>query len=290
MISVTKLDGGFGATVAGVDLSAPIAEDVAKAILDAFYAHQVIVIPGQSLTTERFIEVGRLFGKPQPHVLRHLHHEGHPEILLLSNVMKDGEPVGIYDGAAYWHTDQSYDAETASATVVHAVQVPARGGETRFADMYRAYETLPEAMKRRIDGLVARHRYGNRDDPDGKTRHAAARLREEQKAAVRAVTHPLVRSHPVTGRKALYAVAGTSHGIVGMTDEAAVALLDELKAHATRPAFTYSHAYAAGDVVAWDDTATLHAATLIDPATGPRDTRMLYRLSIKGAPDLFTPL
>ena len=79
MISVTKLDGGFGATIAGIDLSAPMAEDMAKGILNAFFAHQVIVIPGQSLTTERFIEVGRLFGAPQPHVLRHLHHEGHPE-------------------------------------------------------------------------------------------------------------------------------------------------------------------------------------------------------------------
>lgn len=290
MISVTKLKGGFGATVAGVDLSAAMAEDTVKGILDAFYTHQVIVIPGQSLTTDRFIEVGRLFGTPQPHVLRHLHHEGHPEILLLSNVMKNGEPVGIYDGAAYWHTDQSYDAEPASATVVHAVQVPARGGETRFADMYRAYETLSEAMKHRIDGLTVRHHYGNRDDPDGKTRHGAAKLKEEQKAAVSAVTHPLARRHPITGRKALYAVAGTSHGIVGMADDAAVALLDELKAHATQPAFMYSHAYAAGDVVAWDDAATLHAATLIDPATGPDDTRMLYRLSIKGAPELFTRL
>ncbi len=139
---------------------------------------------------------------------------------------------------------------------MHAVQVPARGGETRFADMYRAYETLPEAMRRRIDDLTVCHHYGNRDDPEGKTRHAAARLREDQKAAVRPVTHPLVRSHPVTGRKALYAVAGTSHGIVGMAD----------------------------------DAATLHAATLIDPATGPHDTRMLYRLSIKGAPELFTRL
>jgi len=290
VISVTKLDGGFGATIAGVDLSAAMAEDTVKGILDAFYAHQVIVIPGQSLSTDRFIEIGRLFGTPQPHVLRHLHHDGHPEILLLSNVMKDGEPVGIYDGAAYWHTDQSYDAEPASATVVHAVQVPARGGETRFADMYRAYDTLPDTTKRRIDGLTVCHRYGNRDDPDGKTRHGAAKLRGQQKAAVRAVTHPLVRSHPITGRKALYAVAGTSHGIVGMADEAAVALLDELKAHATQSRFTYSHAYGAGDVVAWDDTATLHAATLIDPATGPDDTRMLYRLSIKGAPDAFTPV
>lgn len=213
MISMTKLDGGFGATIAGVDLSAAMAEDTVKGILDAFYAHQVIVIPGQSLSTDRFIEIGRLFGTPQPHVLRHLHHDGHPEILLLSNVMKDGEPVGIYDGAAYWHTDQSYDAEPASATVVHAVQVPARGGETRFADMYRAYDTLPDTTKRRIDGLTVCHRYGNRDDPDGKTRHGAAKLRGQQKAAVRAVTHPLVRSHPITGRKALYAVAGTSHGI-----------------------------------------------------------------------------
>jgi len=149
--------------------------------------------------------------------------------------------------------------------------------------MFRAYETLDDTMRRRIDGLTVLHHYGNRQALEDSSRTSAFPLTEEQKATVRNVFHPLVRPHPATGRKALYGISGSSFGIVGMPDDEARALLDELKAHATREEFVYQHHYRVGDVVAWDNYSTLHAATLIPPATGTAHTRYLHRISVKEA-------
>ncbi len=284
MIAVHRLSEALGGEIRELDLAALAGDEAIEALLAAFFAHQVMVVPKQTLTPGDFARFAQLFGRPQPHILRQLRHPEHPEILPLSNVFKDGEPTGVYDGAAYWHTDMSYEEEPGSVTLVYSIQAPEQGGETCFANMYRAYETLPETTKRRIDGLTVLHHYGNRTDLEESSRTSASPLSEDQKKQVTNVYHPLVRRHPVTGRKALYAVAGSSFGIVGMPDDEAIALLDELKAHATQPDFVYRHRYAVGDVVAWDNFSTLHSATLIPPATGPRDTRLLHRISVKGEP------
>lgn len=286
MIEVHSLPGGLGGKILDADLATLRSNAAIEALLAAFYAHQVIVIPNQSLTPGDFAGFARIFGRPQPHILNHLRHPEHPEILPLSNVFKDGEPIGVYDGAAYWHTDMSYEEEPGAVTLVYSIQAPEQGGETCFANMYRAYDTLPEETKRRIDGLTVLHHYGNRADLEESSRTSAFALSEDQKKQATTVYHPLVRHHPVTGRKALYAVAGSSFGIVGMPDDEAIALLDELKAHATQPDFVYRHRYEVGDVVAWDNFSMLHAATLIPPATGPHDTRLLHRISVKGEPVL----
>ncbi len=286
MIAVHGLSGGFGAEVLDADLAALESEAAIEALLAAFFAHQVMVVPKQSLTPGGFARFARLFGRPQPHILHHLRHPEHPEILPLSNVFEDGKPIGVYDGAAYWHTDMSYEEEPGRVTLVYSIQAPAQGGETCFADMCRAYDTLPETTRRRIDDLTVLHHYGNRADLEESSRTSASPLSEDQKKQVTKVYHPLVRRHPVTGRKALYAVAGSSFGIVGLPDDEAIALLDDLKAHATQEDFVYRHRYQVGDVVAWDNFSTLHAATLIPPASGPRDTRLLHRISVKGEPVL----
>ena len=286
MLKVTPLSAALGAEVSGVDLAADLDDETLRALLDAFFAHQVMIAPGQRLAPADFARFARAFGRPQPHVLSHLRHADHPEILPLSNVLKDGEPTGIYDGAAYWHTDMSYEAAPSSATLVYSIAVPETAGETCFADMYGAYDALPAAMKARIDGLTLRHHYGNRADLEQSSRTSAAALTEEQKQGVDDVFHPLVRRHPVTGRKALYGVSGSSFGIVGWPADEALGLLDELATHATQDRFVYRHRYRVGEVVAWDNAATLHAATLIAPATGPADTRLLHRISVKGLPPL----
>ncbi len=286
MLKVAPLSAALGAEVIGVDLSAVLDDETLRALLDAFFAHQVMIVPGQRLAPADFARLARAFGRPQPHVLSHLRHADHPEILPLSNVLQDGEPTGLYDGAAYWHTDMSYEAEPGLATLVYSIAVPEEGGETCFADMYGAYDALPEATRERIEGLTLLHHYGNRADLDERSRTSAAALKEEQKQEVEDVFHPLVRCHPVTGRKALYGVSGSSFGIVGWPDDEAHVLLDELAAHATQDRFVYRHRYAVGEVVVWDNAATLHAATLIAPATGPADTRLLHRISVKGLPPL----
>jgi len=284
MLSVRPLPAALGAEITGLDLSAELDEAVFRALLAAFVAHKVVVIPGQDLTAGQFAGFAGRFGRPQPHILSHLRHPEFPEILPLSNIFEDGEPIGVYDGAAYWHTDMSYEEEPAFATVVYSIQAPAAGGETCFADMVRAYEALPEETRRMIDGLTVLHHYGNRADPEEDSRTSASPLSEAQKKAVKNFYHPLVRRHPISGVKALYGVSGSSFGIVGWPDGEAIALLDELKAHATRPAFIYRHRYAVGDVVIWDNAQTLHSASLVPPATGPADTRLLWRVSVKGLP------
>ena len=144
------------------------------------------------------------------------HHPEDPNILILSNVVVDDEPQGLADAGTYFHTDYSYLEVPARATLLYSIEVPSRGGHTLFANQYAAYDGLPDSMKRKIESLVGVHHYGNRNDQDDASRTVASVLTDEQKAKLPLITHPLVRTHPVTGRKALYAVSGSSFGIAGM--------------------------------------------------------------------------
>jgi taurine dioxygenase len=161
--------------------------------------------------------------------------------------------------------------------MLYSVEVPKKGGDTLFADQYAAYDDLPDAMKRRIDGLVALHHYGNRDELDQASRTVASVLNEEQEKKMAWVRHPVVRRHPVTGRKALYAVSGSSFGIEGMPKDDAVGLLDELRRHATQDKYRLRLKYGVGDLVIWDNASLLHSATLTDP----EDPRTLWRITVK---------
>jgi len=155
--------------------------------------------------------------------------------------------------------------------------VPKVGGDTLFANQYAAYDDLPASMKARIENLVGLHHYGNRDDLNETSRTVASLLTDEQKNRLNWVRHRIVRPHPVTGRKALYAVSGSSFGIEGLPDDEAISLLDELKTHATQPKYVYRLKYRVGDVVIWDNASLLHSATLIDPD----DARTLWRITVK---------
>jgi taurine dioxygenase len=262
--------GSFGAEADSIDA------DFAK-VWDAFFASQVLVFRNQKLTPTSYLEFARRFGRPEPHVIDQFHHPEHADILILSNVQKDGQPTGLADAGTYFHTDYSYLDVPARATLLYSMQVPRRGGDTLFADQYAAYDDLPSAMKARADGLVALHHYGNRDDLDKSSRTVASVLTEEQEQKMRWVRHPVVRRHPVTGRKALYAVSGSSFGIEGMPEDEAVDLLDELKEHATREKYHLRLKYGVGDIVIWDNASLLHSATLTDPG----DPRTLWRITVK---------
>jgi len=210
-------------------------------------------------------------------VIDQFHHPEESNILILSNRKKNGQPIGLADAGTYFHTDYSYLQVPARATMLYSIEVPKAGGHTLFANQYAAYDELSESMKRRIAPMIAVHHYGNRKVADEMSRVAASPLTDEQKAKMPLITHPLVRPHPVTGRKALYAVSGSSYGIVGMPEDEAVALLDELAAHATQPKYMISYPYRVGDVVIWDNASLLHSATLTDPD----DPRTLWRITIK---------
>jgi taurine dioxygenase len=246
-------------------------------VWDAFFASQVLVFRGQKLRASGFLAFAKQFGRPEPHVIDQFHHPEHAAILILSNVQKDGKPIGLADAGTYFHTDYSYLDVPARATTLYSIQVPRKGGDTLFADQYAAYDDLSLVMKKRIEGLVAMHHYGNRDDLDQSSRTVASVLSEEQEQKLTWVLHRIARKHPVTGRTALYAVSGSSFGVEGMPDDEARDLLDELKRHAIQEKYQLRLKYGVGDVVVWDNASLLHSATLTDPA----DPRTLWRITIK---------
>jgi taurine dioxygenase len=277
MLQTIPLSPGFGLETSDVDVSQPLSAAAFDELERAFFRGQVLVLRGQLLMPSQYVAFARRLGPPEPHVIDQFHHPADPSILILSNRKKDGQSVGLADAGTYFHTDYSYLQVPARATMLYSIEVPATGGNTLFANQYAAYDDLGEKMKQKIATLVAVHHYGNRKEINDASRVAASPLTPEQKAKMPLITHPLVRAHPVTGRKALYAVSGSSYGIVGMAEDEAVALLDELAAHATQPKYVLSYAYRVGDVVIWDNASLLHSATLTDPA----DPRTLWRITIK---------
>jgi taurine dioxygenase len=277
MPSTRRLSDALGCEIAGLDVARDLDPASFAVIEDALHEHLVAVLPGQELTPQQFLGFARRFGRPEPHVIDQFHHPADPNILILSNVLVDGKPIGLADAGTYFHSDYSYLDVPARCTILYAIDVPGSGAGTTFANQRKAWEDLPEATKARIDSLVCRHHYGNRDDLDEASRTAASRLNEAQKARVDWVRHPLVRRHRHTGRPALYAVSGSSFGIEGMDDGAALALLDELKAHATQPKYRFTWNYRPGDVIIWDNAALLHAAPLVDMSR----PRTLWRITIK---------
>ncbi|MEP7069957.1 MAG: TauD/TfdA family dioxygenase [Usitatibacter sp.] len=270
----------LGARITGVDLARPLDAETFEKVAAALHEHCFIVFPGQKLDPAQFAAFGRRWGAPEPHVIDTFHHREDPNILVLSNVVRDGKPTGLADAGSYFHSDYSYLEVPARCTILYALQVPRAQGGTTFANQTRAYEELAEETRRRIDPLVARHHYGNRDDLDESSRTAASRLSEAQKKKVTWVRHRIARAHPRTGRKALYAVSGSSFAIEGMDDREATGLLDQLKSHATQPRYRHTYDYQAGDVVVWDNAQLLHAA----PLTDPDDPRTLWRITIKEEP------
>lgn len=275
-IRTRPLSEGFGVEVLDVDLSQPLSDATFAQIEAAFYRGQVLAVRAQTLTPAAFGAWARRFGPPEPHVIDQFHHPADANILVLSNRVEDGQPRGLADAGTYFHTDYSYLPVPARATTLYSIEVPREGGNTLFANQYAAYDDLSKRMKARIEPMMAIHHYGNRHNLDVTTRTVASVLTSDQEASLPLVTHRIARPHPVTGRKALYAVNGSSFGIVGMPDDEARDLLDELAAHATHPRYQLSYAYGVGDVVIWDNASLLHSATLVDPA----QPRTLWRITV----------
>jgi taurine dioxygenase len=277
VLQTKPLSPGFGLEASAVDASRALSATEFAELEQTFFRAQVLVLHGQSPTPAQFVAFARRFGPPEPHVIDQFHHPDDPNILILSNRKRDGKPIGLADAGTYFHTDYSYLQVPARATMLYSIEVPKVGGDTLFANQYAAYDDLSDPMKKLVEPMVAVHHYGNRKVADEMSRVAASPLTDEQKAKMPLITHPIVRRHPVTGRKALYAVSGSSYGILGMPEDEAVALLDELAAHATAPRYVYRLSYRVGDIVMWDNASLLHSATLTDPD----DPRTLWRITVK---------
>jgi taurine dioxygenase len=273
----------FVAEVHGIDLAQPHEESTIQEIRDALNHHSVLVFRNQTLDPEQQIAFRLRFGDLEIHVVKQYLMPEHPEILVLSNVGAYGaKPTA--NGGAYWHSDISYRERPPLGSVLHGVEVPPTGGNTEFADMFGTYDALPDSRKQQLQGLRATHSYAERFrsmrqvDRSHKGENKFEVDPDKLAKEVPPVSHPVVRTHPETGRKALYVNEGFTLGIEGLPEQESRALLDELNRHATVERFVYSHRWQDGDVVFWDNRSTMHRATDYDP--GYR--RTMRRTTIQG--------
>lgn len=277
-IEIRPLSQALGAEVIGADLSRTDDDSQLERIHQALLEHGVLAIRDQQITPEQHLAFSRRFGELEVHVLHQYLLPGHPEILLISNKTVNGKPVGLQDAGNEWHTDLSYKAQPSLGSLLYALEIPPQGGDTLYADLYAAYDALTSEKKARVSALKAVHSYTQYDQRSKQKGGRQTTLTEAQKAQVPTVSHPLVRTHPETGRKALYVSPGLTVGIDGMDEAAGAALLKRLNKHATQPAFVYRHRWRAHDVLFWDNRRTIHLATGYDPT----HTRHMHRTTIKG--------
>ena len=270
------LASSFGVEVDGVDLSVPMSGPEFDRIYDAFLAHQVLVFRGQDLSPAAQVAFARQFGAVQVHVMNQYHANGFPEIYYLSNLDAEGKPSGKHPdkGTVHWHTDGSWSRRTGQATILYADRVPSRGGETRFASMYDAYDALDEATRMRLGGLRAVHNL----DFSRTRRHGEDLMTEAQKKARPPVDHPIIRTHPETGRKCIF-LGDHAWRIEGMLLEEGRALIDELNSQIIDDERVYTHHWQVGDLILWDNRCMLHKAEPYDTAT---EARVLRRCTITG--------
>jgi taurine dioxygenase len=274
-VQITSNPGGVGARVTGIDLAQPLPPSQFRTILRALGAHGVLCFPGQSLEAAELSDFGSRFGTLEHNVANSFHAPGHPEVMILSNMKEDGKPLGLNDAGQGWHTDMSYSTEIALANVLHAKRVPMRDGrplgDTQFRDMHAAYEDLPGEVKARLEGRVAIHDFNKfwemmRQRP-GSTRPP---LTEEQRRRKPPVPQPIFRIHPITGRRVLYCNPGYAIRIEGFEPAESDAMLEYLFRHQSQEKYLYSHAWAPGDVLMWDNIATTHNAVADYRADEPR--------------------
>jgi alpha-ketoglutarate-dependent 2,4-dichlorophenoxyacetate dioxygenase len=274
--AVRPLTPRLGAEISGVALDADMDEALFGAVYRAFLRYQVLLFPPQELPPGRQVALARRFGEVQIHVMDQYHADGHPELYRLSNLDEQGRPTGRHPdkGTLAWHTDGSWQRVTGQATLIYGEVMPAHGGETHFCDMYGAYERLSPAWKARIADLRAVHNL----DFSRTRRHGEDPLTDEQRRAKPPVDHPIVRTHPETGRKCIYL---GDHGeyIAGMAYEEGRALIEELNALAVHPDLTYEHRWKTRELIAWDNRCVMHRATPYDAAT---QGRVIRRCTVLG--------
>ena len=262
-MQISHSDAPLGAEITGLDLSQPMDQATLQSVEDLFHDRGAIVFRNQKLTEEQHIAFSRRLGELEIHVATEFLKPGYPEILVVSNVVENGRNIGLADAGQYWHSDLSYIANPSRCSLLYALEVPVKDGvvlgETLFASAAYAYQTLPDPMKARMQGLRAIHSYGDRyrKQQAAGTRGALTR---EQLEKVPEVSHPVVRSHPVTGRKVLFVNEGFTIRMDGVPQSESDALLKELCGHITRPEALYRHRWRQGDVLMWDNCLVQHRA------------------------------
>lgn len=275
---IVPIDGQFAFEVRGLDLWRPLAQDVADALDAAWSSQGVLVFRRQALSEEELVAFSRRFGDPDQIVRDDWQSGNHPAVIQISNMKNSqGRSIGgLGSGELGWHTDQSYVANPATGSVLYMVEMPRDNANTYWSNLHLAYEALPDATKRRIEGLRAVYDYFRRQS----TYDDEKPMSEELRRRTPSVAHPLVNTHPVSGRKSLYLDPTTTVGVDGLPEAEGRELLDELNRHATRPEFVYTHCWQIGDLIMWDNGFLLHRRDPFDA----QQNRLLKRTTIRLSP------
>ena len=282
MVEIVPSGKVLGATLHGLDLAQPLRAADFSAVRDALGAHGVLRFPKQQLTGQQLVDFSARFGKLEVNVANAYQEPGLPQVMILSNMLENGKPIGFSDAGQSWHTDMSYSKTIAFANVLYGIKIPYRDGRslgnTEFCNMHAAYDGLPDDLKQRLEGKTVLHDFnkfwemmrrekGSRRPP----------LTEAQRKAKPPVSHPIFITHPLTGRKVLYANPGYAMRINELPEKDSDDTLAFLFEHQTQPAYRYAHVWEEGDLMLWEDIGTIHNA-VADYA--PHEHRLIKRCQV----------
>ncbi|MFJ4398328.1 TauD/TfdA dioxygenase family protein [Pseudomonas sp. NPDC089396] len=275
---VLPFSGAVGAEIVGLDLTKPVrAEDFSR-IHRAHLDHHVLVFRDQRISPQQQIDFSRRFGELQIHVLKQFLLSGHPEILIVSNIIENGQNIGLGDAGKFWHSDLSYKELPSLGSMLHAQELPSEGGDTLFADMHKAWDAVPDALRTVVEGRSAAHSYTARYAETKFEGNWRPTLTAEQLAQVKEVIHPVVRTHPENGREALFVSEGFTTRIVGLPDDESRDVLQQLYALSVLEQNIYRHQWQPHDLVFWDNRSLIHLAT----GCPAHLRRKLFRTTIQG--------
>jgi len=277
-LQIHPFDAPLGAEVFGLDLSQPLDDADFARIRQAHLDHHVLVFRDQRITPDQHIAFSRRFGPLQIHVLKQFQLARHEEILVVSNIIENGAPIGLGDAGHFWHSDLSYKETPSLGSLLHAQELPEEGGDTLFSNMHLLWDTLPAHLRRAVEGRRAEHTYLAKYAELQRRNPWRPNLSAEQIAEVKPVIHPVVRVHPETGRRALFVSEHFTTRIVDLPEDESRALLDELFSYVAQPANVYRHQWQPHDLVFWDNRSVQHLAA------GCPDSmrRKLYRTTVEG--------
>jgi taurine dioxygenase len=272
----------LGATISGIDLAKPLGKPQFSAILAALGRYGVLRFPGQSLDATQLMAFSSRFGSLEINVAGAYQEPGHPEVMILSNIVENGVPIGALDAGQDWHTDMSYSTTIAFANVLYALKVPHRDGRplggTEFADMRAAYAELPADVKSRLDGMTVLHDFNKFwEKMRRRPRSWRKPMSEEQRRAKPPVSHPVFLTHPITGERVLYANPGYALRINELPEDESEEMLSFLFEHQLQPRYRFLHRWSEGDLLLWDDIGTLHNA---HADYGPDELRLIKRCQV----------
>lgn len=274
-MKIDLLNKSVGAKISGIDLSNPLHQDEIDFIKNNWYAHGVLCFPNQSIDEIQQIKFGEYFGELAHTQGEYAISKSHPAIMYITNEKENGKYVGaLPDGEMYFHTDMCYVEKPSMATFLYAINIPKVGGNTIFANMYMAYESLDSEIKSKINGLKAVNSY----EPGSSAPTIISRKNTNRSNETKSYAHPMICTHPVTKKKALYVNRLMTESIVGLSGQESDDLLNLLFDHQENKKFLYEHIWNLGDLLIWDNRCVLHARSNFDAS----ELRKLRRITVKG--------